>query len=158
MGRSRGGRGARNGEGGARESRRGRAIEVHLPENLPPVWAVRDQLVQAFLNLILNAVDATARGGHIEIRGRRDGAVVEVTVHDDGFGIAPEHAPRLFQPYFTTKKHGTGLGLFVTRKLLADHGGTVECSSVAGQGTAFRVRLPVAGQQEPALICEAASG
>ncbi len=139
------------GRRGGREPRKGRVIEVHLPDELPSLWGVRDQLVQVFLNLILNAVDATARGGRIEIRAERDGATVEVTVHDDGLGIAPEHAPRLFRPYFTTKKHGTGLGLFVTRKLLAEHGGTVECSSAPGEGTAFRVRLPLAAQNEPAL-------
>jgi signal transduction histidine kinase len=63
-------------------------------------------------------------------------------------GIAAEHRARLFQPYFTTKKHGTGLGLFVTRKLIADHGGSVECESQAGSGTVFRVRLPMDGRQQ----------
>ena len=111
---------------------------------------VRDQLVQVFLNLILNAVDATARGGRIDLRAERGADAVAVTVHDDGPGIAPEHAPRLFQPYFTTKKYGTGLGLFVTRKLLADHGGDVEFTSAPGQGTVFRVRLPAAAGAEPA--------
>jgi signal transduction histidine kinase len=111
---------------------------------------VRDQLVQAFLNLILNAVDATTRGGRIEIRAERAGDAVEALVRDDGLGVAPENAARLFQPYFTTKKDGTGLGLFVTRKLLADHGGTVECASGPGPGTTFRVRLPAAGGIEPA--------
>jgi signal transduction histidine kinase len=136
---------------GGRSGKR-RSIEIHLPEHLPPLWGVRDQLVQVFLNLILNAVDATTRGGRIDIRAERGADAVVVTVHDDGPGIAPEHAPRLFQPYFTTKKHGTGLGLFVTRKLLADHGGTVECTSTPGRGTAFRVQLPVAvGGEEPAL-------
>jgi signal transduction histidine kinase len=69
---------------------------------------------------------------------------VEVTVRDDGSGIAPADAGRLFQPYFTTKKHGTGLGLFVTRQLVTEHGGTVEFESAPGQGAAFRVRLPLA--------------
>jgi two-component system NtrC family sensor kinase len=135
---------------GGRSGKR-RTIEVHLPDDLPPLWGVRDQLVQVFLNLILNAVDATARGGRIDIRAERGADAVSVTVHDDGPGIAPEHAPRLFQPYFTTKKYGTGLGLFVTRKLLADHGGTVECTSAPGRGTAFRVCLSVeVGGAEPA--------
>ena len=64
-------------------------------------------------------------------------------MRDDGSGIAAEHAERLFQPYFTTKKHGTGLGLFVTRRLVTDHGGTVEFASVPSQGTTFTVRLPI---------------
>src|SRR5262249_13384374 len=107
-----------------------------------------DQLVQVFLNLILNAVDATDRGGHIDLRAERQGDEVVVTVEDDGAGIPPEHADRVFQPYFTTKKHGTGLGLFVTRKLVTEPGGGVEFDSRPGGGTVFRVRLPVAQKHD----------
>lgn len=120
-----------------------RRIHVEVSADLPALFGVRDQLVQVFLNLVLNAVDATERGGSIEIRANElPEGYLEVTVRDDGSGIAPEHAARLFQPYFTTKKHGTGLGLFVTRKLVADHGGTVQFESKRGEGTVFRVRLP----------------
>src|SRR5262249_10331274 len=100
---------------------KGRVIEQHLPPDLPLLFGVRDQLVQVFLNLVLNAIDATAKGGRIGLTAERSDGAVEVAVRDDGRGIAPEHAGRLFQPYFTTKKDGTGLGLFVTRKLVADH-------------------------------------
>ncbi len=100
--------------------------------------------MQVFLNLVLNAVDATERGGHIELRAERQGGEVVVTVQDDGAGIPPEHQAKLFQPYFTTKKHGTGLGLFVTHRLVTDHGGRVEFDSRPGEGTCFRVSLPVA--------------
>jgi signal transduction histidine kinase len=120
-----------------------RIILSHLPDDLPWLHGVRDQLVQVFLNLILNAVDATEKGGRIEIRAEQEDAQLLVTVRDDGSGILPDHADRLFQPYFTTKKDGTGLGLFVSRKLVAAHGGSVEFQSRAGQGTEFRVRLPV---------------
>ena len=119
-----------------------RLIQPCVPADLPPLHGVRDQLVQVFLNLVLNAVDATARDGRIEIGAERQGAELVVAVRDNGAGIAPEHAGRLFQPYFTTKKHGTGLGLFVTRKLVADHGGSVTFESQPGEGTVFRVRLP----------------
>ena len=68
---------------------------------------------------------------------------VEVSVRDNGSGVAPEHVPKLFQPYFTTKTHGTGLGLFVTRKLVEEHGGSVTFESLPGQGTVFHVFLPV---------------
>jgi two-component system NtrC family sensor kinase len=126
---------------------RGRVLTPHLPPDLPPLDGVRDQLVQVFLNLVLNAVDATDRGGHIDLRAEyRDGAVV-VTVQDDGAGISPAYTERVFQPYFTTKKHGTGLGLFVTRKLVTDHGGSVDFESRPGEGTVFRVRLPVEGDK-----------
>jgi signal transduction histidine kinase len=121
-----------------------RHIETHLPADLAPVLGVRDQLVQVFLNLILNAVDATDRGGRITVRAEADGDFLAVRVQDDGAGIAPEHRGRLFQPYFTTKKHGTGLGLFVTRKLVEDHGGAVECCCEPGPGTTFCVRVPPA--------------
>jgi len=122
---------------------KGRVLSPHVAPDLPPLSGVRDQLVQVFLNLILNAIDATQKGGRIQIVAQRQGAVIEVAVRDDGPGIAPEHAARVFQPYFTTKKHGTGLGLFVTRKLVADHGGTVEFETAPGLGTVFHVRLPV---------------
>jgi signal transduction histidine kinase len=121
---------------------KGRLIERHVPPDLPPLAGVRDQLVQVFLNLVLNAVDATARGGRIELRAERAGDSISVTVRDDGAGIALEHAARLFQPYFTTKKSGTGLGLFVSRKLVAAHGGRIEFESRPGEGTTFRVNLP----------------
>jgi signal transduction histidine kinase len=123
---------------------RGRIATPPLPPDLPPLYAVRDQLVQVFLNLVLNAIDATDRDGRIELGVRRCPEGVEVTVRDNGSGISPQDAGRLFQPYFTTKKHGTGLGLFVTRQLVTEHGGTVEFESAAGQGTIFRVRLPLA--------------
>jgi two-component system NtrC family sensor kinase len=128
---------------------RGRIPTPALPSDLPPLFAVRDQLVQVFLNLVLNALDATDRDGRIDLQvTRRDGGV-EVCVRDSGSGIAPEHASRLFQPYFTTKKHGTGLGLFVTRQLVADHGGSVTFESRVGEGTTFRVYLPLAVSSEP---------
>jgi signal transduction histidine kinase len=127
---------------------RGRIASAELPPELPPLYAVRDQLVQVFLNLVLNAIDATDRDGRIELSVTLRPGGVEVAVRDNGHGIAPEHAGRLFQPYFTTKKHGTGLGLFVTRKLVADHGGTVHFESRPGEGTVFRVWLPVAGVED----------
>jgi two-component system NtrC family sensor kinase len=129
---------------------KGRVIDKRLPDDLPALWARRDQLVQVFLNLILNAIDATARGGHIEIAAERLGDEVVVEVRDNGPGVPAEYAGRLFQPYFTTKKHGTGLGLFVTRKLVADHGGSIEHADRPEGGAVFRVRLPLAGR--PVLL------
>jgi two-component system NtrC family sensor kinase len=122
---------------------KGRIIAREVPSDLPTFPGVRDQLVQVFLNLILNAIDATNKGGHIALRAQRLDGVLQVEIHDDGPGIAPGQAGRMFQPYFTTKKFGTGLGLFVTRKLIAEHGGTVEFTSQPGQGTVFRIRLPI---------------
>jgi signal transduction histidine kinase len=128
---------------------KGRVLTRTVPPGLPPLVGVRDQLVQVFLNLVLNAIDATARGGHIELAASAEEGFVRVSVRDDGSGIDPGHAGRLFRPYFTTKKHGTGLGLFVTRKLVAEHGGTVEFESRPGAGTVFTVRLPLATARDP---------
>ena len=120
-----------------------RLVKLEAPPGLPLIYGVRDQLVQIFLNLVLNAVDATRKNGHIGITAEfADGAMV-ISVRDDGSGIIPGNVSRLFQPYFTTKKHGTGLGLFVSRKLAAEHGGTIEFEPTMGRETLFRVRLPV---------------
>jgi two-component system NtrC family sensor kinase len=144
--------------------RGGRRIEAPaMPPDLPPLHGVRDQLVQVFLNLILNALDAAAPrpDGRVELSVRRRGQGVEVAIHDNGTGIDPEHTGRLFQPYFTTKEHGTGLGLFVTRKLVAGHGGTVSFDSLPGQGTTFTVSLPlngVANGQERTAVLSGGNG
>ncbi len=122
---------------------RGRIATPPIPADLPLLEGFRDKLVQVFLNLVLNAIDATPRGCRIEVSVACVPAGVEVAVQDTGCGIGPEQAGRLFQPYFTTKKHGTGLGLFVTRKLVQDHGGSIDFESIPGAGTTFRVRLPV---------------
>jgi signal transduction histidine kinase len=127
---------------------KGRVITPQVPTDLPPIYGVRDQLVQVLLNLVLNAIDATARGGRIELSVACHANDLEIQVRDDGPGIDPQHQTRIFQPYFTTKRHGTGLGLFVTRKLVLDHGGTVDYASRPGEGTVFQVRLPLDGEGE----------
>ena len=128
-----------------------RTLRREIPADLPPLYGVRDQLVQVVLNLVLNAIDATRAAGHdgaalIELRAERQGEAVELVVSDNGCGVAAGHTERLFQPYFTTKKHGTGLGLFVTQKLVAEHGGAVSYEARTEGGSRFRVRLPAAGK------------
>ncbi|HKB40628.1 MAG TPA: ATP-binding protein [Gemmataceae bacterium] len=128
-----------------------RVLRREVPADLPLLVGVRDQLVQVFLNLVLNALDATHRTGkeaRVEVRAERKGDALSVTVSDNGSGIATEHVGRLFQPYFTTKKHGTGLGLFVTQKLVQEHGGTVAYEANRSGGAVFRVLLHV---PEPVL-------
>jgi signal transduction histidine kinase len=121
---------------------KGRVVEPNLSEPLPILHGVRDQLVQVFLNLILNAIDATEKGGRIELTTQTTPGWVEVCIRDNGRGIRPDDAGKLFQPYFTTKKNGTGLGLFVTQQLVRDHNGSISFQSTPGSGTEFRVRLP----------------
>jgi two-component system cell cycle sensor histidine kinase/response regulator CckA len=99
-------------------------------------------LEQILLNLCLNARDAIATCGTIEIAVRDAGARVELAVRDDGDGIAPEVLPSVFEPYFTTKATGTGLGLATVRDLVRDAGGEVTVASELGHGTTFTVSLP----------------
>jgi signal transduction histidine kinase len=99
-----------------------------------------------YLNLLLNAADAVSPGGHIRIElAPRDGRAV-ATIADDGPGIDPDHQRRLFEPFFTTKPagEGTGLGLFMCKKIIEEHGGEIRCESEPGKGTTFRVSLPLA--------------
>ena len=119
-----------------------RSIQADVPHELPALHGVRDQLVQVVFNLVLNAIDATAKGGRIDVHAKRLGDSVEIGVRDNGSGIDPAHRQRIFRPYFTTKKQGTGLGLFVTRRIVMEYGGSVEFESTLGVGTTFRVRIP----------------
>lgn len=119
-----------------------RTIRMDVPLDLPVLFGVRDQLVQVVFNLVLNAIDATAKGGLIEVTARHTDRGIEVAVRDDGVGIDPAHRDRVFRPYFTTKKQGTGLGLFVTRRIVEEYGGAVGFESTPGAGATFRVLLP----------------
>jgi signal transduction histidine kinase len=111
---------------------------------------VRDHLTQVVLNLVLNAVDATDNEGHINVAATVDDDWLVLTVADDGRGISIADRCRLFQPFFTTKAHGTGLGLFISRQILDDHAGTLSCRSDQGAGSTFFVRLPL----QPACVGE----
>jgi signal transduction histidine kinase len=119
-----------------------RAIAVDIPPTLPTVIGVRGQLVSVILNLVLNAIDATEMHGNIEIGAATDSASIRIWIRDDGCGIHPDRLQELFQPFFTTKVHGTGLGLFMCRKLLTQHGGTISCESAANAGARFTLILP----------------
>jgi two-component system, NtrC family, sensor kinase len=92
---------------------------------------------------VLNAVDATDDQGRIHVSVREDDGFLVLSVDDDGRGISIADRCRLFQPYFTTKAHGTGLGLFVSRQILEDFAGTLGFVSEPGQGATFVVRLPL---------------
>ncbi|MGL4423913.1 MAG: sensor histidine kinase [Gemmataceae bacterium] len=124
-----------------------RVLVIDIPELLPTVQAVRDQLVQILFNFIVNAIDATGKGGRIEVTARVQDAHMQIVVRDDGMGIAPEARDQLFQPFYTTKKHGTGLGLFVIRKIAESHGATVRVLPTEGSGTAFELAWPLRQEQ-----------
>jgi len=119
-------------------------LETHS-EPLPPVLCQPGKINQVFFNLLVNAIQACARGGTVATRTQAEaerGVVVEV--QDNGCGIKPEHRPHLFEPFFTTKPvgQGTGLGLAVSFGIVRDHGGSIEVESEVGRGSTFRVRLP----------------
>lgn len=107
-------------------------------------------LNQVFLNLLKNAAEALeGRGGIVTVSAVVDGAWVVVRVRDDGPGVAPELHTKLFEPFYSTKEagRGTGLGLSISRRIVNDHGGSIEVESAPGQGTTFSVRLPVGDRE-----------
>ncbi|HEX8961021.1 MAG TPA: ATP-binding protein [Geobacteraceae bacterium] len=127
-----------------------RGVRLRLaPAEFPPVRGDREKLRQVFLNLILNGVQATARGGSLTISARhlppRDGepAAVEISFADTGEGMEPAVQARVFEPFFTTKEGGTGLGLAIAQKIVQSHGGKINVESAPGKGTVFLVKLPV---------------
>lgn len=121
-------------------------VAMDLPEALPAIRADAAQMQQVFENLVSNAVDAMAEGGTLEIQayGDTQAGKVVISVRDTGSGITPENMARLFQPLFTTKARGIGLGLVVTKNLVEANGGTVTVESEAGHGTRVTVTLPAA--------------
>jgi signal transduction histidine kinase len=121
-----------------------RSITTDMPADLPSVVAMRDYLIQVVLNLVLNAIDATEDQGRIHVEGHLEENWLILSVEDDGRGISLADRCRLFQPFFTTKPHGTGLGLFVSRQILEDMSGQLGYRSEQGQGSTFIVRLPLA--------------
>jgi two-component system, NtrC family, nitrogen regulation sensor histidine kinase GlnL len=139
-------------------------IGVEFDPSLPPLAGSRDKLIQAFLNLVKNAAEAIQEGreatGRITLRtafrpgmrlglpgsGARVSLPMMIEVEDNGPGIAEELKPHLFDPFVTTKRTGTGLGLALVAKIIGDHGGVIECESVPKQ-TVFRVLLPLQEQR-----------
>jgi signal transduction histidine kinase len=135
-------------------------VELAIDPETPKVLAVRDHIHQVVLNLALNAIQATAQpiadggdareaAGHVRLAVRPEcfddvaGVCIEVT--DDGCGIRGEDLERVFDPFFTTKApdQGSGLGLMICHRIIADHGGRIEVESLEGRGATFRIRLPV---------------
>jgi signal transduction histidine kinase/HAMP domain-containing protein len=117
-------------------------LSVDCPASLPPVSGDAGMLRQAFLNLMINACQAMPQGGSLRVvcapasRQR-----VLVTVEDTGVGIPPDHLSRIFDLYFTTKEHGTGIGLSMVYRIVQLHDGDIEVESTPGRGTTFRVHL-----------------
>ena len=103
-----------------------------------------DRLRQAFLNVAVNALEAMPHGGRLTVEARRDGKRAWVALRDTGPGIAPEALPHLYDPEFSTKDGGSGVGLHVARALVELHGGEITIESAVGRGTDVRVVVPLA--------------
>jgi signal transduction histidine kinase len=110
----------------------------------PGAFALADegQLRQVFLNLVRNSREAMRGGGTLKVASRALGNEVEVVFADSGEGMSGEVRERIFEPFFSTKDGGTGLGLAVSRQIVQAHGGSIACESGEGGGTTFVIRLP----------------
>jgi len=121
-----------------------RNIEVRadLAEALPTVMGDEDQLRRALMNLMKNAVEAMPEGGTLRVSSASEGDYVTVVIADTGVGMSGETARKMFDPYFTTKRKGTGLGMAIVKGIVEGHGGEIKVKSVAGMGTEVVVRVP----------------
>jgi signal transduction histidine kinase len=106
-------------------------------------------LRRALLNLVQNALDAMPHGGTLTLEGQGMATQVQLCVRDTGSGISAEHLPQIFEPLYTTKPGGTGLGLYIVQEIVAAHGGHVRVESVVGHGTTFTLTLPRAAAAAP---------
>jgi len=117
-------------------------VEQELRSDLPLLELDRDQMKQAFYNVIKNSLEAIKRRGILRIRTDKDDSHVLISFTDTGGGISAENLSRVFEPYFTTKSSGTGLGLLIVRRIVREHGGELSIQSNEGKGLTLTIRLP----------------
>jgi len=132
---------------------KGIEIALHKDPSLPEVEHDSDQIHQVLLNLLLNAQQAIDQKGRITVTVVRKGQSAVIEVADNGRGIAPDHLPNIFRPFYTTKGDGTGLGLSLARRIVEDHQGRIDVSSTVGKGTTFAVVLPLQ-KMAPQIIAQ----
>jgi signal transduction histidine kinase len=130
----------------------GIVVQMDLSPSLPLLQADENQIMQVFLNIMINAIQAMPQGGKLQIRveettteGRK---WVDVKFSDTGIGIRSDKIEKIFEPFYSTRQGGTGLGLAVAHRIIEDHGGMIHVESVEGKGSAFTVRLPVQSVKE----------
>lgn len=121
---------------------RGIDLQLHLHTDLPLIRVDRDQIKQVFYNLIRNAAQAMGSNGSLTLRTDLNDLQVIVSFADTGQGISAEQLGKVFEPYFTTKKTGSGLGLLIVHRIIREHGGEVEFESEEGEGTTVTIYLP----------------
>jgi signal transduction histidine kinase len=122
---------------------RGERIDEKLAPQLPDIPCDAAQIKQVLVNLIRNAMQSMSRGGVLSVESGGTSEAVWVSISDTGVGIPEEKLNRIFQPHFTTKKKGSGLGLMIVHRIIRDHAGRIDVESKPGQGTTFRVWLPL---------------
>lgn len=118
------------------------AVTLDIPSAVPAVALDKDKIEQVFFNLLKNALEAIKDGGAVDIDITFDDRDVAIAVSDSGFGMTRTELQHLFEPYRTTKEHGTGLGLMISSRIIRDHGGTISAESEVGRGTTFTIKLP----------------
>jgi signal transduction histidine kinase len=118
-------------------------IDIDMDENIPLVKSDFNQMKQVMLNLIQNAIDATPAGGSINIITENDSQFVAIRVQDTGTGIDQEDPDIVFEPFYTTKVTGVGLGLANVKKIIKDHNGSIEVVNRENAGAEFVVKLPI---------------
>ncbi len=117
-------------------------VNLHLDETIPKLWLDKDKIKQVLLNIYNNAIHAMPHGGTLTVQTTSEGNEVFVEISDTGHGIPEEHLEKVFVPFFSTKEHGTGMGLAICNKLIEDHGGRIKVKSQLGTGTTFTIILP----------------
>jgi len=122
-------------------------INRRYAPSLPRALVDRERMEQALTNLVLNAVEAMPTGGTLGVGLDANDSWMTVKISDTGPGISLDVQRRIFEPFFTTKVRGTGLGLAVARRVIEEHGGTIDVSSDIGKGTKFTVRLPLSFEE-----------
>ena len=128
----------------------GITLESNVEPGLPRIRGGRDVLLEVLDNLLRNAFDAVAEGGRVRVEALRLRGAVHLVVEDDGPGLDPEQAEKIFEPFYTTKDQGTGLGLALSRRLVRQCGGSLSVDGRPGRGARFRIVLPLAQAPEPA--------
>jgi len=118
-------------------------VVTDVADGIPDVMLDRDQMIQALLNILLNAVNAVKKDGEIRVSIYPEVDSLHIVISDTGPGIPTKDLPKIFDPFFTAKKDGTGLGLAIVHRIIENHGGEIGVDSKAGEGATFTIRLPL---------------
>ena len=117
-------------------------MSTEFPDDLPEVYVDPVHINQVLINLVENAYQAMNEGGKLVINGENKNDQVLITINDNGSGISEDHLTKLFEPLFTTKAKGIGLGLAISKNLVENNGGTIVVESEEGEGSTFTLFLP----------------